>query len=69
MAVVDLHHQHLQRRWAQEQGLVEERRQRLLVAAGLAAEALHNRWPELHGCGCLVRLWRPAPFGATLIWM
>ncbi|MCX5952115.1 MAG: nucleotidyltransferase domain-containing protein [Cyanobacteria bacterium] len=49
MAVVDLHHQHLQRRWAQEQGLVEERRQRLLVAAGLAAEALHNRWPELHG--------------------
>ena len=34
MAAVDLQHQHLQRRWAQEQGLVEERRQQLLVAAG-----------------------------------
>jgi len=49
MAAVDLHHEHLQRRWSQEQGLVEERRQRLLVAAGRAAEALRERWPELEG--------------------
>lgn len=49
MAAVDLHHQHLQRRWAQEQGAVEERRQQLLVAAGLAAEALRERWPVLQG--------------------
>jgi len=49
MAVVDLHHQHLQRRWAREQGLVEQRRQRLLVAAGRAAEALRERWPMVQG--------------------
>jgi predicted nucleotidyltransferase len=49
MAAVDLHHQHLQRRWAQEQGLVEQRRQRLLVAAGRAAEALRERWPIVQG--------------------
>ena len=69
MAAVDLHHQHLQRRWAQEQGLVEQRRQRLLVAAGRAAEALRERWPMVQGVWCLVRRWMPAPFGATLIWM
>jgi len=49
MAAVDLHHQHLQRRWAREQGLVEQRRQRLLVAAGRAAEALRERWPMVQG--------------------
>ena len=49
MAVVNLHHQHLQRRWAQEQGLVEERRQLLLLAAGRAAEALRERWPMVQG--------------------
>ena len=49
MAAVDLHHQHLQRRWAQEQELVEERRQRLLVTAGQAAEALRERWPVVRG--------------------
>jgi len=49
MAPVDLHHQHLQRRWGQEQGLVEERRQRLLVAAGRAADALRERWPMVQG--------------------
>jgi predicted nucleotidyltransferase len=49
MAAVDLHHQHLQRRWAQAQGALEERRQQLLVAAGLAAEALRERWPVLQG--------------------
>lgn len=50
MTAVDLHHQHLQRRWGQEQGLVEERRQRLLlVAAGRAAEALRERWLGLQG--------------------
>jgi predicted nucleotidyltransferase len=49
MAAVDLQHQHLQRRWALEQGLVEERRQQLLVAAGLAATALRVRWPLLQG--------------------
>jgi hypothetical protein len=30
-------------------GAVEERRQQLLVAAGLAAEALRERWPVLQG--------------------
>ena len=49
MGSVDLHHQHLQRRWAQEQGLLEERRQRLLVAAAQAAEALRERWPVVEG--------------------
>lgn len=49
MAAVDLHHQHLQRRWAQEQGLVEERRQLLLLAAGRAAKALRERWPMVQG--------------------
>jgi predicted nucleotidyltransferase len=49
MVAVDLHHQHLQRRWAQEQGLVEERRQLLLVAAVRAAEAMRERWPVLQG--------------------
>ncbi|MEI6617002.1 MAG: nucleotidyltransferase domain-containing protein [Cyanobium sp. ELA507] len=49
MSAVDLHHQHLQRRWAQEQGLVEGRRQRLLVAAGRAADALRERWPMVQG--------------------
>ena len=49
MAAIDLHHQHLQRRWAQEQGLVEERRQLLLLAAGRAAKALRERWPIVQG--------------------
>jgi predicted nucleotidyltransferase len=49
MAAVDLHHQHLQRRWAQEQGLLEERRQLLRLAAGRAAEALRERWPMVQG--------------------
>ena len=49
MAAVELHHQHLQRRWAQEQGLVEQRRQLLLVAAGRAADALRERWPMVQG--------------------
>ena len=49
MVAVDLHHQHLQRRWAQEQGLVEERRQLLLLAAGRAAKALRERWPIVQG--------------------
>jgi hypothetical protein len=45
MVVVNLHHQHLQRRWAQEQGLVEERRQLLLLAAGRAAKPCGNVGP------------------------
>jgi len=49
MAAVDLQHQHLQRRWAQEQGLVEERRQQLRLAAGRAAKALRERWPIVQG--------------------
>ena len=49
MTAVDLQHQHLQRRWAQEQGLVEERRQLLRVAAGRAAMALRERWPIVQG--------------------
>jgi hypothetical protein len=58
MIAVDLHHQHLQRRWAREQGLVEERRQLLLVAAGRAAEALRERWPLLQGVWLLPFLLR-----------
>ncbi|MEB3183994.1 MAG: hypothetical protein VKN15_06350 [Cyanobacteriota bacterium] len=38
MAAVDLHHEHLQRRWGQEQWLVEERRQRLLERMGQPTE-------------------------------
>ena len=49
MAAVDLQHQHLQRRWAQEQGLLEERRQLLRLAAGWAAKALRERWPIVQG--------------------
>jgi predicted nucleotidyltransferase len=49
MAAVDLQHQHLQRRWAQEQGLLEERRQLLRLAAGRAAKALRERWPIVQG--------------------
>jgi len=49
MAAVDLQHQHLQRRWAQEQGLLEERRQLLRLAAGQAAKALRERWPIVQG--------------------
>ena len=49
MAAVDLHHQHLRRRWAQEQVRLEERRQVLLNAAGRAAAALEERWPVLQG--------------------
>ena len=49
MAAVDLQHQHLQRRWAQEQGLVEERRHQLRLAAGRAAKALRERWPIVQG--------------------
>ena len=49
MTAVELQHQHLQRRWAQEQGLVEERRQLLRVAAGRAAMALRERWPIVQG--------------------
>lgn len=58
MAAVDLHHEHLQRRWGQEQGLVEKRRQLLLLAAGRAAEALRERWPGLEIERCFLQISR-----------
>ena len=49
MSPVDRHHQHLQQRWAEEQRLLEQRRQRLVAAAELAARALRQRWPVVQG--------------------
>jgi hypothetical protein len=49
MSPVDRHHQHLQQLWAEEQRLLEQRRQRLVAAAGLAARALRQRWPVVRG--------------------
>ena len=54
MSPVDRHHQHLQPRWSEEQRLLEQRRQRLvaaaeLAAAELAARALRQRWPVVQG--------------------
>jgi len=45
MSPVDRHHQHLQQRWAEEQRLLEQRRQRLVAAA----RALRQRWPVVQG--------------------
>jgi predicted nucleotidyltransferase len=49
MSPVDRHHQHLQQLWAEEQRLLEQRRQRLVAAAALAARALRQRWPVVRG--------------------
>ena len=49
MSPVDRHHQHLQQLWAEEQRLLEQRRQRLVAAAGLAERALRQRWPVVRG--------------------
>jgi len=62
MVAADLHHQHLQRRWAQEQGLVEERRQLLLVAAVRAAETMRERWPVLQGVWLFGSALEPSSF-------
>lgn len=44
MTALDLHHQHLDRRWAEEQRQLEGRRQVLVKAAAAAARALRERW-------------------------
>ncbi|MEB3256818.1 MAG: hypothetical protein VKN83_00715 [Cyanobacteriota bacterium] len=49
MTPLDLHHQQLDRRWAEERSQLEGRRQVLLEAAAAAARALRERWPTLQG--------------------
>lgn len=62
MAVLDHHHQHLQRGWAEEKGRLEDRRQQLLVAAGKAAMALRERWPTLAGVWLFGSVLKPTAF-------
>lgn len=62
MAAVDHHHQHLQRGWALKQGLLEDRRQHLLLAARKAAAALRERWPVLAGVWLFGSSLKPAAF-------
>lgn len=49
MTVSNVHHQELDRRWAEEQRQLEERRQVLVEAASAAARALRQRWPVVQG--------------------
>ena len=49
MSPLDLHHQQLERHWAEEQRQLERRRQVLMEAAAAAARALRERWPMLQG--------------------
>lgn len=49
MRPLDLHHQQLERHWAEEQRQLERRRQVLMEAAAAAARALRERWPMLQG--------------------
>ena len=47
MATLDPHHAILRQQWAVEAEALEQRRQRLLAAAGDAADALRQGWPQL----------------------
>ncbi len=62
MASADIHHQHLQRRWAEERRLLEARRQHVLLAAGRAAHALRERWPGLRGVWVFGSVLQPDSF-------
>ncbi|MFM7640438.1 MAG: hypothetical protein ACKO45_02655 [Cyanobium sp.] len=62
MVSIDLHHQHLQRRWALERQALEQRRLELLVAAEEAARALRERWPALRGVWVFGSVLDPAAF-------
>jgi predicted nucleotidyltransferase len=47
MPALDPRHALLRRQWAEESERLEQRRQQLLAAAGAAALALRERWPDL----------------------
>lgn len=47
MATLDPHHATLREQWIVEAEALEQRRQRLLAAAGAAADALRQGWPQL----------------------
>lgn len=47
MPTLDPHHAVLRQQWAREAEALEQRRQRLLAAAGVAACALKVRWSQL----------------------
>ncbi|MFN7677745.1 MAG: hypothetical protein ACK5QW_04000 [Cyanobacteriota bacterium] len=62
MACINLHHQHLPRRWALEWQALEERRRELLAAAEKAAWALRERWPAVLGVWVFGSVLDPAAF-------
>ena len=47
MPTLDPHHATLRQQWIVEAEALEQRRQRLLAAAGAAADALRQGWPQL----------------------
>jgi predicted nucleotidyltransferase len=62
MSPLDLHHQQLERHWAEEQRQLERRRQVLMEAAAAAARALRERWPMLQGVWLFGSAQEPASF-------
>lgn len=62
MSPLDLHHQHLDRLWAEEQRQLEGRRQVLVEAAAAAARALRERWPMLQGVWLFGSVREPGSF-------